>query len=178
MKTAKEWTRTCPGCGKTIKYISRVTKKKGERLDSKCKSCLAKRTIATHEHTREAILRAASTRTGIAHTGKNAADENNMRGISGDLRDPRGKSHKFKNLSHFVRENEHLFPPESTIWKSVGRSLNGKKAKTRSCNALVGLLRIMPTQKHPMCSWRGWTVGSMVESVCTNGTDLLDRKAA
>jgi hypothetical protein len=120
----------------------------------------------------EARKKAAPNLMGRKMGGRAAKNENHYRATEGFLRDPKGRLHKFKNLSHFIRENSHLFSEEDVTWR--------KSSRYFKCRALGGLQSIMPTKKNPMGSWKGWTIGSMVESICFSGEnkDALDRRCA
>jgi hypothetical protein len=87
------------------------------------------------------------------------------------FRDARGRHYEFKNLAHFIRNNEQLFEPYQTIWTKMGRGV--------CCTAYHGLASLRPVHRNGKLrkkvagSWFGWTWISAVED--EKGGDLLDR---
>lgn len=74
------------------------------------------------------------------------------------VRDPSGQLHKFKNLSHWIKTNHHLFAQEDILNR-----------------AYSGIQSLRPTNRKPVASWKGWTWHSQLERLQNNGVDLLDR---
>ncbi len=70
------------------------------------------------------------------------------------IRSPENKAYRFRNLTHFVREHEHLFMPDDVIWKPHGSGLR--------CKAVAGLMKMSPRGKHPS-PWKGWRWVSELE---------------
>jgi hypothetical protein len=70
---------------------------------------------------------------------------------------PNNTIHEFRNLIHFIRENENLFNPEDVVW----RTKNGRVCKT--CKAHGGLSILSPRRKNPHGVWKGWRWYSQVE---------------
>ena len=68
------------------------------------------------------------------------------------LRDPTGKTHEFRNLKKWVRDNENLFDAEDVIWK-----LNGGQENQAWCRAFQGLARLRPSSSKLLPEWHGWT---------------------
>ena len=84
------------------------------------------------------------------------------------LRSPVNKIYEFKNLLHFIRENENLFNSEDVVWKT-----NGRVGKT--CKAHGGLSMLSPRRKKAHGVWKGWTWVSHIESIYNDQEDLLSR---
>jgi hypothetical protein len=76
---------------------------------------------------------------------------NNQKAKYFSLRSPVNIVYSFKNLTHFVRENPHLFNPDDVIWTHKPPQTSPR------CNAMCGLASLSPRKKHPAGSWKGWT---------------------
>lgn len=87
------------------------------------------------------------------------------------LRSPINKIYEFKNLMHFIRENENLFMPEDVEWKT-----KTSRKSDLSCKAYGGLSMLSPRRKQTTGSWKGWTWVSHTESIYNAKEDLLDRQ--
>lgn len=61
-----------------------------------------------------------------------------------DVRDPRGRTHRFRNLNQFLRDHPELFDPEDLVIRSG------------SCRAAKGI-QGMFAANGSSCSWKGWT---------------------
>ena len=73
------------------------------------------------------------------------------------LRSPTGEIFTFRNLRHFIRENEGLFDEKDVIWKPQGNS------KTITwCVAYQALARLRPGSPRTIEGWEGWTWGRAV----------------
>ena len=83
------------------------------------------------------------------------------------LLSPQNVTYEFRNLLHFIRENEHLFNPEDVVWVL---HTNGSSR----CNASTGLGSISPRLKNPNGSWKGWRIDSQQERVFHEGKTLLE----
>lgn len=75
--------------------------------------------------------------------------ETNCHAVDWYLTDPRGVTHRFRNLAHFIRKNPHMFSPEDVL-VPPGKS----EHKTR---AYGGLAQLRITNTKPFASWKGWT---------------------
>jgi hypothetical protein len=90
------------------------------------------------------------------------------------LRDRNNKVYQFKNLAHFIRENESMFSDGDAVWKPIGSS-------GETCRAYEGLLSLRPftrdgTPKRRVAgSWKGWTWVSLTEVFHNQGEDLILR---
>jgi len=93
------------------------------------------------------------------------ADESNINGLKGALRDDRGRLWQFKNLSHFVRTHRDLFDEFDTVERP-----QKKGGFTKTCRAIKGLSTLFAI-KHTRGSWKGWTAVSGIEL----GEDLMAR---
>lgn len=82
------------------------------------------------------------------------------------IRDPRGRSYEFVNLSEFVRKHEYLFDSEDL--KRSGANKNSR--------AVLALGKLRPTREGRIRgSWKGWTWGP-TSKVSQNGHDILQRR--
>lgn len=86
------------------------------------------------------------------------------------IRSPVNKIYEFKNLIHFIRENENLFAPEDVEWR-----VKGKRDTSLTCKAHGGLSMLSPRRKQSHGTWKGWTWVSHIESIYNNKEDLLSR---
>jgi hypothetical protein len=90
------------------------------------------------------------------------------------LRDRNNKVYLFKNLAHFIRENESMFSDCDVVWKNIGPS-------GEVCLAYSGLLSLRPftrdgsPKRRVAGSWKGWTWVSLTEVFHNQGEDLLLR---
>lgn len=78
--------------------------------------------------------------------------ETNIHARSWHVRDPRGIAHKFRNLMHFIRNNEGLFQPDDLKVYSPTKKPNVTRA-------YGGISSIRPSdnRKRVGLSWKGWT---------------------
>lgn len=67
------------------------------------------------------------------------------------LQSPMGKIYKFRNLSHFVRENGGLFDLDDVAWRQKKNSPSHME-----CRAVWGLSSISPRRKRCRETWKGW----------------------
>jgi hypothetical protein len=91
---------------------------------------------------------------------------NHMLSLVGEIRDPEGRVHRIRNVTHFVRENPHLFNPEDIVWRTD---------KGRGCLAQKGISSVLSTARSAVSSWKGWTKVSNTEVFYNDSKDLLDR---
>jgi hypothetical protein len=68
------------------------------------------------------------------------------------LRSPENQTYQFRNLTHFIRENESLFNSEDVIWKLKRESI----PSSWTCKAYGGLAMLSPRRKHCVETWKGW----------------------
>lgn len=85
------------------------------------------------------------------------------------LRDPKGRTHSFKNLRYFINKNIKLFEELGTLPEA--------KTKEKQLHLLgAGLGSLRPTRKNPKGSWHGWTAVIAWERRFWDAKDQLDRK--
>ena len=126
--------RTCPGCGITIRHSRKNNRDQGIRNGAKCKSC---------------------SRLGETKSGMLAKGQGHHRAISGFLRDPFGRLHKFHNLTQFVRDNLLLFAQQDIVYRRPKKTKPGSALKV--CNASKSLHNLVrPNSRRT--TWKGWTV--------------------
>lgn len=164
----REPTRCEPGC--RGKETSRILKEKGwnpyksETEESREKRLSALRT----EKHRELV---SSIKKGVplttAKTKRNSAQH--FKAITGILRSPRNTTHRFKNLTKFVRDNKHLFTEEETRHKPY------RDSSTYRCNAISGLMSVISGRRG---TWKGWTVVSFTETFYNRGESLLSGESS
>ena len=107
-------------------------------------------------------------------SGRCEAGLNHHRCAVWRLRDPRGVGHEFKNLSHFIRCNPHLFDPEDCRIRTLKAG-----SKHGTSRAISGLSQLRPsvTRARVLASWKGWTWISIGERRVDEGRDLLERQS-
>lgn len=74
------------------------------------------------------------------------------------LKSPLNKIYEFKNLMHFIRENENLFIKDDVQWKS-----KPNRKSNFTCRAHGGLSMLCPRRKKSIGVWKGWRWFSQVE---------------
>lgn len=77
---------------------------------------------------------------------------NHIKAVEGFVRAPNNVIYHVRNVTAFVAANEHLFLPETVVWRATGKYLT-----SRQCSASYGLASII--RGHRM-TWRGWQVVS------------------
>jgi hypothetical protein len=87
---------------------------------------------------------------------------------SWQIRSPRGRTYRFKNLREFIRRNAELFAPEDAEWRT-------KPDGDSTCKAFTGIAGISIRLNNPRGSWKGWTWYSQVEKLHNDGRCLLGR---
>lgn len=97
-----------------------------------------------------------------AKTKRNS--EEHFRAITGIFRSPSNTTHRFKNLTKFVRDNKHLFNPEETRHKPY------KDSSTYRCNAITGLMSIITGRRG---TWKGWTIVGFTDTFYNRGENML-----
>jgi hypothetical protein len=68
------------------------------------------------------------------------------------LRSPDNQTYQFRNLTHFIRENEGLFNPKDVTWKLRREII----PSSWTCKAYGGLAMLSPRRKHCHETWKGW----------------------
>lgn len=75
----------------------------------------------------------------------------NHKALVWKLRSPEGKIYQFRNLAHFIRENEELFDPEDVVWKPVP-----SRPSVMKCLAYYALASLAPRRKVNYETRKGW----------------------
>lgn len=91
-----------------------------------------------------------------------------INGRTWQIRSPRGRTYRFKNLMEFIRQNSGLFDPQDTEWKTTPKG-------DLTCRAHTGIAGISIRLKNPRGSWKGWTWYSQAEKLFNGGACLLGR---
>ena len=126
--------RTCPGCGITIKCAREYYRNRSIKEGATCWSCA---------------------QLGKAQSGMAAKGQCHHRAVSGFLRDPLGRLHKFHNLAQFVRDNPLLFAQKDLVYRRPKKDKPGSASRT--CNATTSLYNLV-SPNAARTSWKGWTV--------------------
>lgn len=164
----REPTRCEPGC--RGKETGRLQKKAGrtpyqsETAESKEKRLAALRT----EKHRELV---SAMKKGVPQTTPKTKRNSDLhfKAITGILRSSRNTTHRFRNLTKFVRDNKHLFTEEETRHKPY------KDTSTYRCNAITGLMSVINGRRG---TWKGWTAVSFTETFYNRGESLLSGESS
>ena len=90
------------------------------------------------------------------------------------VRDPMGKTHRFRNLCEFVRNNQSMFIPEDSIPRKICGHVSW--ISTRAYSGLSGL-RPSNKKKTTKGQWKGWVWVMLDERALNNAVDPMDRIA-
>ena len=110
----------------------------------------------TDEQRHERAKKTAKKLLGRAGKGRNAKGLNNHSAKFYELKSPDQKLYSFKNLSHFVRKNSHLFT-EKELKYYPSRHAN------YAVTALGQLFLLKKNGERKLHYWHGWTIGDKSE---------------
>lgn len=148
------------GCGLPLNKRRRVT-----TTHIRGHSPKAKRNLTNRGFSAEAQKKAAEA---FAKNPVMKKGTGHINSKSWQIRSPRGRTYRFKNLREFIRKNAELFAPEDTEWRT-------KPDGDITCRAFTGIAGISIRLKNPRGSWKGWTWYSQAEKLHNDGRCLLGR---
>jgi hypothetical protein len=144
-------------------------KQSPERIRRHAEALRGRKAAPEHVESRTAATRGRPQRAPV--TAKGPSNKSSREGI---LRDPNGKTWPFRNLTHFVREHEHLFLEEDVEWRP-SRPVKEGRLPLLVCRASKGLSNLYGQGDNVRGSWKGWTRADSQVDLRDDGADLVGR---